>query len=272
MIDPNPKYLVPIDEIEWVNVPYIKTSEEGPVENHTFAYNLILPHFLATWDVWSYWERERIASMAKHLNKGDVLFDIGTEVGWMSLVFAEFVGAENMVLIEPTPEFWPNISETWKHNIDATPRACYTGLVGDKIYDTGEDGFTFGWPENIDTKLVNGMAYRYIHNNTDPEVIKDNKSRPETTIDELVRKHGVIPNALTMDTEGSELPILRGAEKTIKKYHPKIWVSVHPDLALRDYGVKDGETVAYLKSLGYNAEWLHTDHEEHWYFEYRGKK
>lgn len=271
MIDPNPKYLVPLDEIEWVNVPYLKTSEEGPVENHTFAYNIILPHFLATWDVWSYWERERIDSMAQHLKKGDVLFDIGTEVGWMSVVLASMVGAENMVLIEPTPEFWPNIKETWERNLDKPPLACYTGLVGDKTVKTGEDNFTRGFPKHVGDKLVNGMAYRYIHNNDDPEIVRQKRNRPEDTIDDLVKQHGIVPDALTMDTEGSELPILRGAEKTIKQYKPLIWVSIHPDLAQRDYNVTDGDTQKYLYSLGYTGEHLATDHEEHWLFTPKSK-
>ena len=67
---------IPRDQVEWKQVTYLKTSEEGPEENHVWKYEFSLPRPLADWDVWAVWEKERIASMDAHLKQGDVI------VGW----------------------------------------------------------------------------------------------------------------------------------------------------------------------------------------------
>lgn len=48
-----------------------------------------------------------------------------------------------------------------------------------------------------------------------------------TTIDNLVRKTGLIPTLIKMDIEGAELQALRGATHTIKKHAPKLAICVY---------------------------------------------
>jgi FkbM family methyltransferase len=48
-----------------------------------------------------------------------------------------------------------------------------------------------------------------------------------TTIDDLFFNKGVRISYIKSDTEGSDLAILKGAEKTIKKYKPKIAITVY---------------------------------------------
>lgn len=99
------------ENIEWVLTPII--AEDWRKHDTAYFYKFWLPRPLADWDVFDYWEKERFGSMKKHLKYGEILFDIGTEQGWCNLIYAEFVGAENMVLIEPTYEFWGNIRKTY---------------------------------------------------------------------------------------------------------------------------------------------------------------
>lgn len=47
------------------------------------------------------------------------------------------------------------------------------------------------------------------------------------TIDEFVEKTGIIPTFIKMDIEDGELNALKGAQKTLKKYHPKCSISIH---------------------------------------------
>lgn len=82
----------------------------------------------------------------------------------------------------------------------------------------------------------------------------------------IVTETGIVPDALTMDVEGAELLILRGARQTLKMYKPKVWISIHPDLGERDYGITKEETLKFMQDLGYKSEFLAKDHEEHWYF------
>lgn len=249
---------IPQDQVKWKKVKILKISDEGPLP-HEYEYEFILNEPLASWDVYDYWEKERFHSMRDNLKKGEILFDIGTEQGWTNLLYAKFVGPENMVLIEPTQEFWPNIKAVWKKNFNVNPKACVPVLFSDKnTHDYDYRSFVDGWPKNADDDLIDRNKYQYIHENSE--------NIPEVTIDHYVASSGIIPNALTMDTEGSELLILKGAKKTLKDHDLKVWISIHPDLGLRDYGVKKEDTIKYMEDLGYKSEHLATDHEEHWYF------
>lgn len=247
---------IPQNEVEWKTVKYLQEPLGGP--NPKYKYEFTLPAPLADWDVYDYWEKERIASMEHHLKQGDVLFDVGTEQGWCNLVYASIVGPENMVLIEPTSEFWPNIKTTWYKNFKEQPLAFYDGLFSDKTTDTRENDYG-KWPEAINGPLIDRNKYQYIHEHSE--------GINELTLDEFVGRTGIVPDAITMDTEGSEMLILKGAEQTIKRHKPKMFISIHDDLALRDYGVKPDEVIQYLAGFGYKAEFLARDHEAHYYFE-----
>lgn len=248
-------YIEPKD-VEWKKVQILKVSDEGPLP-HEYEYEFWLPEPLASWDVFDYWEKERFHSMRDNLKQGEILFDIGTEQGWCNLLYAQFVGPENMVLIEPTKEFWPNIKQIWEKNGLPEPAGFLSGLLSDKnAFNVVKDPYC--WPSEAEGSMIDRNKYQYIHDNTE--------NIPEITLDKWVEETNIIPNALTMDVEGAELLILKGAKETIKKHHPKIWISVHPDLGLRDYGVKREETLKFMEDLGYFGKLLATDHEEHWYF------
>jgi len=55
---------------------------------------------------------------------------------------------------------------------------------------------------------------------------------------------------IKVDVEGHELKVLKGAEKTIKKYYPTITVEENGSAEIWKKGVKD-EALNYLKQLGY---------------------
>lgn len=239
-------------DLEWVQKPYLRI---GQTNRYEFELKMYKP--LSDWDVYDDWEKERIRSMRQHLEQGDILFDVGAEVGWMSVICGQMVHPSNMVLFEPTKEFWPNIEVMWHRNFDCEPLACYSGLLSDKTTDKTVLGM-HEWPEESKGDPIDKLAYTYIHDNP--------KKIPEITIDEWVKQTGIVPDALTIDTEGSELLILRGAKETLAKKNLKIWVSVHDDLGLRDYGIDPQLTLAFLEDAGYKGEFLAQDHEAHWYF------
>ena len=248
----------PIDQVKWRQVKYLKEPLTASPEHAKYKYELVLPEPLASWDVFDYWEKERIASMEQHLKHGDVLYDIGTEQGWCNLVYASIVGPENIVLVEPTPEFWPNIYYTWYRNFNDQPRGFYAGLFSDKTTDRLFNFKPNKWPESILHDLIDRNKYQYIHAN--------NQNIPEIELDDYVAISTIIPDAITMDVEGAELLVLRGAKFTLETYKPKCWISIHPDLGERDYGILANQTIKFMTDLGYKAEFLAEDHEQHWYF------
>jgi FkbM family methyltransferase len=252
----------PRDEVQWRQVKYLKSSEVGPERNHKWEYELILPEPLASWDVFAKWERARVYSMRDNLTHDDILFDVGTEQGWCNLVYAHFVGVENIFLIEPTPEFWPNIQATWQKNFTGageSPCGMYAGLLSNKTTDPRASGFN-DWPAESDGPLIDRNKYQLICENESGAI-------PEMTLDDLVERSGVVPTAITMDVEGAELLVLEGAAKTLVEHHPKCWISVHPDLMERHYGVTANQVHTFMAEIGYVAEHLSTDHEEHWLYQ-----
>jgi FkbM family methyltransferase len=54
---------------------------------------------------------------------------------------------------------------------------------------------------------------------------------------------------IKIDTEGSELPVLRGGEETIKRCRPTIIVEQKPGMAAK-FGLGETDAVKYLESLG----------------------
>lgn len=215
-----------------------------------------VPDSVADWDAPSHWERERLASMEAGLKPGMVLYDIGVEHGWLSAVYGAWCGYENMVLVEPSPEFWPNIKGVWQSNMFPGPIGCYQAFAGEHM-----DGEPINdvWPACSDGVEVGGMAYRYMYNESHAAAV------PTITIDEIAAQTRP-PDALTIDIEGAELVALRGATKVLIEHRPLVWVSIHDDLMLRDFGHDESELHEFMEGLGYKGEFIHRDHEQHWYF------
>lgn len=248
---------IPPDEVQWRKTRIFKEDLKADPAHTFWRWEFELPEPLASWDVFDYWERERFDSMQRHLKAGMVLFDVGTEQGWCNLIYASFVGPENMVLIEPTPEFWPNIVHTWFKNYDAHPRAYYQGLLSDK---TTDDRQAFNsQPQAAYGDLIDRNKYQYIHEHSD--------GIPEMRLDDLVERSGVVPDAITMDVEGAELLVLQGARDTLERHRPLAWVSVHPDLGEQHYGVVPADVHDFMGGLGYRGTFLGEDHEQHWIYE-----
>lgn len=228
--------------------------------NENPAWTFVLPDSIADWDAPSHWERERLASMQHHLKPGMTLYDVGTEHGWLSAVYGSFTGHEYMVLIEPSAEMWNNVRKTWVANDLRSPIACFQMFCG-ATPSSKTAPRVASWPECSDmfaeADECPAMAYKYLG----AEGIQ------VTTIDQIAAATKQPPQAITIDVEGFELDVVKGAEKTLKRHHPLVWISVHPDLMARDAGVPDvQELFDFMTACGYGREYLGTDHEQHHFF------
>ena len=242
---------IPVDELSWRTVKIHRQGE-------TFDYNYELELFepLASWDVWDYWERERIASMQKHIKQGDILIDVGAEQGWMSALFSKYM-TENIILVEPTAEFWPGIKAIYEKNKLKKPIASFVGFfntrTGEGQYEAHE---VTGWPTEAQVSdVIEKRKYRNIWDCEDTVI-------PNMSIDEMKTKG----NHISIDVEGAELQVLLGAEQTLRKHKPLVWCSVHPDMMERDYNHSREDLLFFMDAQDYEAELLAVDHEEHWFF------
>jgi len=205
--------------------------------------------------------------MEENLKRGDVLFDIGVADGWLSAIYAQFVGAENLCLFEPSVDSWPNIRSIWEANSLPTPRATFCGFVSNKTLLippqlNHNPSQRDGWPvAAYDDDLQEELHFRTIKERT--------HDTPQTTVDDFVARTGIIPSALSIDVEGAEVLVLRGAEDTLRKYHPLVWLSLHTinGAIFYDYGHSGWDALQVMYRCGYRSpEYLEIYGDEHWLF------
>lgn len=226
---------------------------------------LWVPDTIAAWDAVHHWERERLGSMKDHLRPGMRLVDVGAEHGWWSAIVAQWVGPENVVLCEPSPEMWSDIRLTWEANQFPMPSAIWPGFVGAEM--DGEVHLTRQWPSwCLDSDESPVVPYRYLHD-------EGHRSQgiPTITIDAIGLSRKI--DAITLDVEGAEMLVMQGAQRVLAEHRPLVWASVHPDLMERDYHVTPDDLSDLMRSCGYRQRLLAVDHEHHVMFspkEYRG--
>lgn len=207
------------------------------------------------------WEFERMESLQQRLKYGDVFFDVGVEHGWLSTIIGrEFVGAENMVLIEPSPEFWVNIRKHWQYNGLNEPLGCFEGFFSnesDDVTDVSDD-----WPAsaNLGHQEVPSMSYKSMH-------VEHGIPIATITLDDYISASEHMPDAINIDVEGAELLVIEGAQRALKVRHPLVWISIHPGMLRRDFNSDPDDLHYLMERLGYKGTHLGTDHEEHWLFE-----
>jgi hypothetical protein len=83
---------------------------------------------------------------------------------------------------------------------------------------------------------------------------------------QVCRRVGIVPDALTIDVEGAECNVLRGANQTLFDYEPKVWVSFHPEWMMKHYGTRVSDVQEFMKDHHYTAEFLGFDHEIHVFY------
>lgn len=72
------------------------------------------------------------------------------------------------------------------------------------------------------------------------------------TLDTFCRHNNIAPNMIKIDVEGNELAVLRGAEDTIRKYHP-ILIAETEAQNTHQYGLEPTKTVGYMRGMGYEV-------------------
>lgn len=224
---------------------------------------LDLPPHRAARESWPWWEAERLAAMHHHIEPGDVVYDIGAEEGDFPALYASW-GAQ-VVLVEPNPYVWPCIRWTWEANDLPAPLGWFVGLLGDKpaepVDNDTEAWDDRGWPHCAYREMIGDHGFRHLGEH-------GGRNTPVSTLDALVADVGTAPDVVTMDVEGGELHVLKGAHRTLTEHRPIVFVSVHPQFMEDLYGIVNGTkaVVGHMTDIGYTAEFLTTDHEEHWMF------
>jgi FkbM family methyltransferase len=141
----------------------------------------------------------------RFLSKNDIVLDVGANIGFISLVVANFVGDGGLVYaFEPHPEIYQileeNIDINSLKNICPMNIALGSKLSKAKIY------------EHLNINRASASLFRT--KNIDEEESK--WQTKVTTIDLLIEKRKIkIPKLIKIDVEGFELEVIKGAKKLL---------------------------------------------------------
>ncbi len=189
--------------------------------------------FFTTYNWYKFFiEAGNIQPLQRYVKPGEVVIDIGANVGFFTKRFARWVSDGGFVIaVEPEASNFRQLLR----NLDNSGTAAVVRTVqGVAAEHSG----------------MLKLAVNPIHPG-DHKIALEGVDVTAFTIDEMVRKE---PSArvclMKIDVQGAEERVLRGAQKTIQRDHPAILVEMD-DEALRQMGSSAERVVTWLMDFGY---------------------
>jgi len=181
-------------------------------------------------------ERRVLQALSKNLEKGDVAYDIGANVGVHTVLMAKVVGDKGCVVaFEPESETFntlkKNISINKLNNVIPLSVALSDRKDEKNLYFTGDTG---GFSLRDKSGISKGSKVELIPGDI---LIKEKELPP--------------PNVVKIDVEGFEYEVIKGLMEALKNKDCRMVVcEVHPYLLPQGVG---GETIeSLLESAGFN--------------------
>jgi FkbM family methyltransferase len=160
----------------------------------------------------SIWEPVSTKIVKNVVKPGDIVLDIGANIGYYTVIMSKIVGEQGKVLaFEPTKHFGEVLKENIKVN-NLENVTVYEYGLSDKDTNSnifiGDNSATIHWAENKGN-LIN------------------NETIPLKTLDSMIDSLKIEKiNFIKIDVDGHEPFFLKGAWKTISKYKPKILLEI----------------------------------------------
>lgn len=147
-------------------------------------------------------------TLARHLQPGDKVFDVGAHLGFFTLLMSRLVGHEGQVVsVEPDPFMGPRLQENVRIN-NATNVTVVKAAVGAAV---------------LERRFSAGQGGGIGHIADDGDVVVEG-----TTVDQLSERFGT-PDLVKIDVEGGELEVLEGAREVLSQKKPSLIVELHSD-------------------------------------------
>lgn len=180
------------------------------------------------------------AAIKAHLPRGGVFWDVGANIGLMSLYADRIAGpAGAVVAFEPSP----GVLQQLRANVGNTRIEVLPYGIGN---EDGERKFAAQGTSSSASfhKVVTAINEGYSLGQAIVEV--------QVTIRKLdtVLDGRKPPILLKIDIEGFELEAIKGADRLLSQHHPKLLIEVHP-MQLGMSGGNEQELFARLDAIGY---------------------
>lgn len=157
------------------------------------------------------YERHMIDFLASRLRSDSVLWDIGANIGAISIPLAWRMPSLRVVCFEPNPE----VRKRLERNIALNPSVRDRLTVRDVALGKTDEILEFYRPRDTTNRGLGSLTQRH---NTQSDSLPLQCCR----IDREVERLGTPPSLLKIDTEGHELEVLEGAAETLRQHSPLI--------------------------------------------------
>ena len=198
------------------------------------------------------WEPNVTRLMQDHLRAGDIVIDVGANIGYHAVLSARLVGPSGHVLaVEPSPTIRAQLIE----NVHANDVAGIVEIVPVAVSDSpGELRLVPGPATNVGLATV-------VHSD-EPDA--GHVVRADT-LDNIVDGAGLDPQRvrlLKVDVEGAEVNVLRGARRVLSTlpFGALVVVEVEPS-RLAAAGGSVVEAVQLMVGLGYRPHRIDNDYD-----------
>ena len=163
------------------------------------------------------YEPELQAALREFLCPGMTVYDVGANIGYVTLMLAQHIGASGKVFAF---EALPANVERIQKNIALNQLSNVTVISGAVLDKMGS--VTFYVHESVGMGKVAGSAGRREAH------YKDEITVPGLSLDEFVYEQGNhAPAAVKMDIEGGEVLALPGMRHILSEHHPMLFLELH---------------------------------------------
>jgi len=184
------------------------------------------------------------AALKELVKAGMVCYDVGANIGYVSLMLARLSGETGKVVAF---EALPDNVKRWVANVDLNGLMDRTELYPLAVTQ-------WGTPARFLVHASAGMGkLEGSPGRADSTMYKKTIEVPSISLDQFIYQQGnVKPDLVKMDIEGGEVFALPGMERTLKEHHPILLLELHGPEASRF-------TWEFLKGLGYQISWMKPD-------------
>ena len=179
--------------------------------------------------------------LKQNLRPGDIVLDVGANVGYISAIAASYVGNSGEVHgFEPLPECFARLEKLREMN------PSFPFFFNNVALGKEEGTLPIAYNPDGDSRnatLVPGKQSA------------ETRNVPVRTLDEYVSAKVGSPNRIKLikiDVEGFEFPVLQGLEGFLRSFQPVIVCEIKP-WELKKLGTTPQEFDKYMSSFGYRA-------------------
>jgi FkbM family methyltransferase len=218
--------LVPNSSCKQIRVPF------GPAKGLVLEVDPRWEHFY--WD--GTYEPESLQTFLKYVKRGDVVFDIGSGIGFYALLAAR-AGA-TVFTFEPNRE-----------SAEAVFNHLRLNRLQERVHLVSQAAFSRnGW---LTLQRSDGTSAHHNARVSDESTGPAAAERvPCITLDDFTSSNPA-PTFIKMDVEGAESEVLKGAEGLFRRNHPVLLCEVHDE--------PNAHFVqGWLQQRNYQCQWLQT--------------